>query len=136
MITIYTDGGSRGNPGPAATGIVITLQDNRLIKTGSYLGIATNNVAEYSAVKEAFEYLLKNFSVNRGPVEFFLDSLLVASQLSGIYKIKDPTLAKFAASIKLFEKSWGKTCRYTHIPREKNKLADALVNEILDKNLS
>lgn len=135
MIKIFTDGGSRGNPGPAATGVVIIFPDNSEARFGSFLGTATNNVAEYSAVKEALIFLTKNHSGKNQEVVFFLDSLLVASQLSGLYKIKDQTLQNLATSIKALEKEWGKPPRYTHIPREKNKDADLIVNQILDQNL-
>lgn len=136
MIKIYTDGGSRGNPGPAATGVVIIFPDGTIKKTGSFLGNTTNNVAEYSAVKEAYEYLLNNYSVINEELYFYLDSLLVASQLSGLYKIKDSTLFKLASAIKSLEKNFQKQPRYAHIPREKNKDADALVNQVLDANIN
>jgi ribonuclease HI len=130
---IHTDGGARGNPGPAATGIVIEFPGKKIEK-GYFLGTATNNVAEYSAVKQALEFLLKE--MERGEVAFFLDSELVVKQLTGVYKIKDHTLQKLAGDIQSKMKEWGRVITFTHVPRNQNKEADAMVNKVLDQNLN
>lgn len=136
LITIHTDGGARGNPGPAASGVMIEgLAGNQRLICGKYLGVATNNVAEYTAVVVAFETLLsqKQIDPNQTELKFFTDSLLVAKQLAGEYRIKNPRLAEIAKAIKVFELRFAEVS-YQHIPREQNTAADAEVNRILDEN--
>jgi len=87
-LNIHCDGGSRGNPGPAAVGVVIKNQDNQvLFEISKTIGESTNNVAEYRGVIEALK-LLKNKQVKTQRINFFLDSQVVANQLAGIFKIK------------------------------------------------
>lgn len=133
---INTDGGSRANPGQAAAAFVIKDIDGVIMaEEGAYLGIATNNEAEYMAVKMALEKLLKEVKTELPvEVEVRTDSLLVASQLSGKYKIKNERLRVFITDIKLLEPEVGKVC-YTYISRTQNCQADALVNSILDGQL-
>lgn len=131
MLKIFCDGGSRGNPGSAACAYIIYDDAGNIReKCGKYLGTATNNEAEYQAVIEALSYLS-----HLGDLTFFLDSLLVVNQLNGLWKIKEPRLRELFAKIKQLEQSNNLTIKYTHIPREQNRAADALVNETLDKNL-
>ena len=131
-IIVYTDGGARGNPGPAAVGVVIEGDGKFVVKFGKRIGASTNNTAEYTGVIEAFNYLIKQGS--RGEViEVLMDSLLVVQQLSGKFKIKQPHLKKLWTEVKASEKKVGERVVYVHIPREKNKEADRLVNEVLDK---
>lgn len=129
---IYTDGGAKGNPGPAAVGIYIVDQDGRvLLKHGKKIGTATNNVAEYSAVIEALRWLKENrndLALINHSVNFFLDSKLVVCQLNGLYKIKDNKLRELSIKIRELEQAIGGNVRYLFIPREKNTIADALVN--------
>lgn len=128
-ITVFCDGGARGNPGPAAYGFVIK-KDGRTIKSqGGFIGIATNNVAEYTAIVEALN-CLKSVAPKQN-LSFFVDSQLVASQLSGIFKIKNPTIREMVFKIRTLESGFGKIT-YTHIPREQNKEADLQVNIALD----
>lgn len=129
---IFTDGGARGNPGPAAVGVFITDSAHKIhAQISKAIGITTNNVAEYRAVITAFEWLhvhqkeLARFS----EVCFYLDSQLVVSQLNGVYKIKSPHLRPLIAEIKAKERLLDKPVAYEHIPREKNKQADRLVNK-------
>lgn len=133
IIKVFTDGGARGNPGPAAAGVAIEgLAEKERLLCGKYLGHTTNNVAEYSAVVLAYETLLEqDLQPAETTIEFFMDSNLVAQQLSGIFKIKNPNLATFVTKIKAMEKQFF-SVSYTHIPREKNKLADHEVNKVLD----
>lgn len=128
--TIHTDGGARGNPGPAGIGAVIDF-DGQHLNFKEYIGEATNNVAEYKAVILALENAKE---LGAEEIDLFLDSELVQQQLSGIYKVKNPDLGK------LFVKVWNlqqnfKKVKYVHVRREDNKEADKLVNEVLDQEL-
>ena len=134
-IIIYTDGGARGNPGPAGAGAYITDEAGKEIKgVSKFLGVRTNNYAEYEAVILGLSELKNNFQ--RGEknvsIEMKMDSELVARQLSGKYQIKEESL------FPLFIKIWNMKVAdfpeisFTHIPREKNKEADRLANEAMD----
>ncbi|MFH0987760.1 MAG: ribonuclease HI family protein [Parcubacteria group bacterium] len=128
-LTIFTDGGARGNPGPAAIGVVIHDTTGKVVfEKGKSIGHATNNVAEYSAVILAME---KAKELGATELDFNLDSLLVVEQLKGNYKVKNADLAQ------LFMKVWNlskhfERISYKHIYREQNTAADALVNAALD----
>ena len=133
-ITVFTDGGARGNPGPSACGIAITgIAGKERLLCGKYLGLTTNNVAEYSAFLLAYEILLSQESIipEETKIEFFADSLLAVKQLNGEYRIKNPNLAQFINQIKNQEKLFAKVT-YQHVRRELNKDADLEVNKILD----
>lgn len=132
MIDVFCDGGARGNPGPAAWGFVIKVDDKIVKEDCGYIGIATNNIAEYTALVEALSYLGGNFKGQSAKV--YLDSKLVVSQLNGQYKIKNLNIAKLVREVREIEKSLGNIV-YNHIPRDQNKEADKLVNIALDKNL-
>jgi ribonuclease HI len=129
-LIIYADGGSRGNPGPSASGFVIQDAEERLIfEGGKYLGITTNNQAEYQAVKLALE---KALELSPKKISFRLDSQLVVNQLNGVYQIRNRDLWPIHASIKDLAKRFPKVT-FTHVRREFNKEADAMVNKILDQ---
>lgn len=132
-ITIFTDGGARGNPGPAAAGAVIYAGKERLI-CGKYLGENTNNFAEYSAVIIALEKLLEQSKANPKnlQVELFADSLLVVKQLNGDYRVKSANIKPLHVQVKMLESKFGEVTHF-HVPREKNREADAQVNRILDE---
>lgn len=131
ILTIYTDGASRGNPGKASYGFVVfNGQKKNIYQEGKYLGIKTNNFAEYTAVLKALEYVTKNFS-SAATVKFFMDSKLVAEQLSGRWKIKSRNLISLINAIKSLSETF-KEVNYTHIPRAMNMLADAQANKALD----
>ena len=133
QVKIFTDGGSRGNPGPSALGYIITdLTDKVLIEKGEYLGITTNNQAEYQAVKMALGVAYK---MGAREAQVFMDSLLVVNQLKGIYKVKNRDLWPIYESI-LQQSKMYKKITFTHVPREYNKLADAEVNKALDAEKS
>jgi len=123
---IYTDGGSRGNPGPSALGVVIEDENGKILKEYSrYLGEATNNQAEYEAVIFALQ---KAKQLKIKELEIRTDSELIGKQFMGKYKIKDPDLQQ------LFIKAWNLRLDYDRadikiIPRERNKKADKLVNQ-------
>lgn len=131
-LIIYTDGGSRGNPGPSASGYVIMNKNEEVIEEGGeYLGITTNNQAEYQAVKLALEEARK---LHAKSVQFYIDSLLVVNQMNGIYKIKNRELWPVYQAIKDLATDFEEVT-FSHVRREFNKLADAKVNEILDSRL-
>lgn len=130
-LIIYTDGGARGNPGPAAIGVVIYENDTMLTQFGKKIGETTNNVAEYQAVIEALRYV-KNHKMNVTEISFFLDSKLVVSQLNGVFKVKQEHLRAMINTIRVLEKEVGERITYTHVFREQNSLADAQVNMALD----
>ncbi len=126
---LYTDGGARGNPGPGAVGIILKKDGEVIFAKGKNLGdTLTNNQAEYRAIlgglKVAAKIGIKELKCN-------LDSELVVKQLRGEYKVKNEELKELFAKVKKAEGDFKKVS-YHHIPREKNKLADELVNEALD----
>jgi ribonuclease HI len=133
---IYCDGGARGNPGPAAVGVYIIDKDNKEIKKiGKTIGTATNNIAEYSAVVEAFEWLIQNLDSGYQRINFYLDSQLVYSQIVGLFKVKDGNLREKLFKIREKEALVKIPIFYNLIRREKNKEADLLVNKALDNTL-
>jgi ribonuclease HI len=179
-IIVHTDGGSRGNPGKAAIGVVIeevvnpdsigvsrqssaippslkatdghssrqqlqqdlTADSRKLIaEIGKTIGETTNNVAEYTAVREALRAIIDGIGdwglgIGKSPeISFLLDSLLVVQQLNGIFKIKDARLREIFFAIKSLEQEIGGDITYTHVPREENFQADVLVNKALDGEL-
>ncbi|MGE5041670.1 MAG: ribonuclease HI family protein [Candidatus Levyibacteriota bacterium] len=134
-VSVYCDGGSRGNPGEAAYGFVIYDRDGKeLYKEGKRLGITTNNVAEYSAVIAAMHWLLAH-PVEDSQIQFYLDSALVANQMKGIFKIKNENMRSLAYTAKTLEKKLSQQITYHAIPREQNKMADRMVNLALDNLL-
>jgi ribonuclease HI len=136
-ITIFTDGGARGNPGPAALGVFITNKQNEVLaKIGKYLGVATNNVAEYAAIIEGVNWLVENMEAMQiEKADFYMDSLLAYSQLVGLFKIKNEKIREMVFEIRQKEVKLGFPIFYHHVPREKNKEADAMVNLALDNEL-
>lgn len=131
-ITIYTDGGARGNPGPAAYGFVVYDEKSEvLFKEGKAIGETTNNIAEYSGVLASLKWL-KEQGKKDLIVAFFMDSELVARQMSGIYKVKNENLRSLFHSIKKLEEELNLNTSYSSIPREENTVADSLVNQALD----
>ncbi len=130
-LIIYTDGASRGNPGPASYGFTISDGEGKLIyEEGRYIGVATNNVAEYTAVLEALRWIKENVS-DKVNLEFFADSKLVAEQLSGRYRIKAVHLKPIIEQIQILSIELGGT-DFSHVRREKNTIADRLANQALD----
>ena len=129
-VKLFTDGGSRGNPGPSATAFVLLdMSDNVIEKGGSYIGDSTNNQAEYQAMLHGLDYA-KELGVKI--VHVYMDSLLVVNQMIGSYKIKNPDLFKIYLEAKDIVKLFDKV-DFVHIPREMNRIADGQVNQILDK---
>ncbi|MEK7062004.1 MAG: ribonuclease HI family protein [Patescibacteria group bacterium] len=128
---IFTDGGSRGNPGPASCGAVVFQGLEKKADLAKFLGEMTNNQAEYHGVLLALDWLEKN-KVKNASIKFNLDSKLVVEQLSGNYKLKNEGLKTLFWQIREKIISLGLTINFKHIPREKNIEADRLVNEALD----
>ena len=148
-LALFGDGGSRGNPGKSASGFVIydisdldlnqisisidqiiTSQAKVVHQEGIYLGITTNNVAEWNSAVLGLEYIVKNFPEVK-EVEVYMDSDLVVKQIKGIYKIKQPHLIPLGQKVKLLQKHF-QSFEISHIYREYNKLADQMVNDCLD----
>jgi len=136
MLKVFTDGGARGNPGPSAGAFAAFEMDKLLHKDHRFFGDGTNNEAEYKALIFAYEWVVKNIqNGSQRNIQFFLDSQLVVRQLMGVYRIKNINLLKFYKTIKKLEEETGAVkIEYFFIPREKNKLADKLVNTALDEN--
>lgn len=128
---IYADGGSRGNPGPSASGFIIMDAEERVIaRGGEYLGITTNNQAEYHGVRLALE---KARELGLKKVDFRLDSMLVVNQMNGIYTIKNRELWPIHERIRDLMTYFDKVT-FRHVPRELNQLADGEVNKALDSH--
>jgi probable phosphoglycerate mutase len=124
------DGGARGNPGPAAYGVVIRdAQGKVVMELSKYLGIQTNNVAEYSGLLAALEYAAQ---AKYESIKVISDSELLVRQMQGRYKVNHPVLKQLFDKAKLLTESFH-LFRIEHVLREKNKDADRLVNEVLDR---
>jgi ribonuclease HI len=129
-IKLFTDGAARGNPGPAGAGIYITDADDQvLVEKAIYLGEATNNVAEYQALLLGLELVLQ-LSPQRLLIQ--MDSELIVRQLSGRYRVKSPHLIPLYDRVRTLLASF-KIARVVHIPREKNREADRLSNQAIDR---
>lgn len=126
---IYADGGSRGNPGPSASGYVIMDSSQQVIaQGGEYLGITTNNQAEYHGVRLGLE---KAKELGLRKIDFRLDSMLVVNQMNGVYSIKNRDLWPINERIRTLVKQFERVT-FRHVPRKLNQLADAEVNRTLD----
>ncbi len=131
-LIIYTDGGARGNPGPAGAGVIILNEQNKIIsRHKKYLGAQTNNVAEYRALILALE---EASNLGAETLKINMDSELIVRQMQGRYKIKEPTLKILAQEVfKLMQKF--KNVEFNHVFRESNKEADKQVNQAIDEAL-
>lgn len=131
MHYLNTDGGSRGNPGPAAIGGVIKKGGEEVVTFSEYIGEKTNNQAEYAALIIGLKYAKKN-KINQ--IVCRLDSQLIVKQLNGEYRVKHEMMKPLFDEVKKLEKEFD-LIQYEHVRREKNKRADELVNNALDKKL-
>ena len=134
-VQIYSDGGARGNPGPAAIGVLICDPDGNILdERGETIGETTNNVAEYTAVIVGLE-MAKKLGVRE--IRYFVDSQLVAYQLSGKYRVKTPHILSLFRKVQESRKSFGEVI-FTQVPRthERIRHVDRLVNEALDRKSS
>jgi ribonuclease HI len=129
-VQLYADGGSRGNPGPSASGFVLLDMSGKVLhEEGVYLGITTNNQAEYQALKLGLEAALKLFGARE--VRVYMDSMLVINQMKKIFKVRNRDLWPVHDAINQLLPKFEKIS-FDHVPRELNKLADAAVNKCLD----
>ena len=127
---LFTDGGARGNPGPAAAAYVLEAEDGTVLDArGEAIGVATNNVAEYRALVAG---LAKAAELGLDELEVVSDSELLVKQMRGEYKIKNAALVDLSLVAKRYEREIG-SVRYTAVRREHNELADRLVNDALDQ---
>jgi len=128
-LTIFADGGSRGNPGPAASGAVLTDDSGSVVReVGTFLGVATNNIAEWTGLITGLEAALE---LGATEVVIRLDSELVIKQLTGVYRVKHPNMIPLHAKAKTLLKKF-KHVDVAHVPRRQNAAADAVVNAVLD----
>jgi ribonuclease HI len=126
---LFTDGGARGNPGPAASAYVLEEDDGSVIAAaGEAIGTATNNVAEYRALIAGLE---RSVEAGVSELEVVSDSELMVKQMRGEYKVKNPALQELFLEASRAARSIGRVT-YTHVRREHNELADRLVNDALD----
>jgi ribonuclease HI len=127
---MFADGGSRGNPGPAASGAVILALDGTVLReVGEFLGIATNNVAEWNGLCSGLEAAAE-MGIRRLAVR--MDSELVVRQIGGQYRVKHPALQPFHQRAKSLMRRFERI-EIAHVPRKQNALADSLVNDVLDQ---
>ena len=131
-LKIFTDGGSRGNPGPSAIGAVGYLKDKRIFEFNKSIGIATNNDAEYRALIEALEkvrgYVLGVRKITQ--IQFYSDSRLMVNQVNGFFKVKNGKIKEYILKIRSLEQEIKLPITYHLIPREQNVEADRLVNAV------
>ncbi len=135
--TIYGDGGSRGNPGPAGSGAIIRNEAGETVATVSeFLGVATNNVAEYTAVLRALEKLaaMLESKASEAEVRVCMDSMLVVKQMTGEWKLKHPGLKPLAQRVGELVRLF-KSVSFEHVYRDFNKDADRLANEAMDREM-
>jgi len=128
-VRLFTDGGARGNPGPAAYGFVLEDEDGTVLAAeGEAIGIATNNVAEYSGLIAG---LRRALDLRLGDVEVVSDSELMVKQMRGEYRVKNEALRELSVEAATLARRLG-TVEYRHVKRAENELADRLVNDALD----
>ena len=126
---LFTDGGARGNPGPAAYGFVLEAEDGTVLEArGEAIGVATNNVAEYSALLEG---LRRAAELGVSELEVVSDSELMVKQMTGVYRVKNEALRGLSLEAARLARGLGRVT-YRNVRREENELADRLVNEALD----
>ena len=129
--TLFADGGSRGNPGPAASGAVLFDEDGAVLReVGTYLGVATNNVAEWTGLLTGLEAALE---LGVDDIAVRLDSELVVKQISGVYRVKNEGLIPLHAKAKVLLRKFAHV-DVQHVRRKLNAAADAVVNQVLDAN--
>lgn len=134
-INVYTDGGSRGNPGPSAFGLVVYDDQQQIIhKDSKYLGVKTNNEAEYAGLIAALEWIKNNqIKLNISKINFYSDSQLMVRQISGIYRVKASNLLPIFQEAKTLIGQINLSINFQDVRRELNELADQLANEAMDR---
>lgn len=139
-IKVYCDGGSRGNPGKSASAFIVEDENKLIYSEAKHLGVATNNFAEYNAVLSALKWINVNKKNLKKEIVFILDSELVVKQINGEYKIKNKKLKEIYLEIQnvlnnLSYRLGKQKIIFKNVSREKNKMADLLVNQKLDSIL-
>jgi len=139
IVTIFTDGGAKGNPGPAAIGVVMYDEAQKdILRFRKDIGNATNNVAEYTAVLTALK-IVKDKRESKvwevDSIKLYSDSKLLVEQLSGNYKVKNEALKELCMQVHMLEREMGISVVYTHVGRDKNTVADALVNNAISSSI-
>lgn len=140
ILQVYTDGGSKGNPGPSSIGGVFYLDKKKVFNFKKAIGITTNNDAEYSALIRALQILnpkseipnklqIQNFK-NIKQIQFYSDSRLMVNQINGLFKVKQGKIREYILKIRILEQEINLPISYHLIPREENWEADKLVNNI------
>jgi ribonuclease HI len=131
VLKIFTDGGSKGNPGPSSIGMVFYLGGKSIFHHHESIGVATNNDAEYTALIRALEFIVKNHKQDKiKKVEFYSDSSLMVNQVRGLFKVKNGKIREYMLKIRGLEQEVGFPISYSYVPREQNKEADLLVNTV------
>ena len=131
MVDVYIDGGCRGTPGDGALGFIVKEGGLELYRFGKHIGNCTNNVAEYKALICALDYLLKN-GYGKRKITVYSDSELLVKQIEGTYRVRSDVLKPlFSDAVRLIREA--RNVRLVHINREKNRIADRIVNRILDR---
>ncbi|MBI5127200.1 ribonuclease HI family protein [Candidatus Roizmanbacteria bacterium] len=129
ILKIYTDGGSKGNPGPASIGFVFYQGEKIVFKHKESIGIATNNDAEYTALIRALENV-KRYTLNITQINCYSDSRLMVNQVNGMFKVKNARIKEYILKIRILEQEISLPIFYRLIPREQNTVADSLVNAV------
>ncbi|MGA2667240.1 MAG: ribonuclease HI family protein [Patescibacteria group bacterium] len=135
QIKIFSDGGARGNPGPAGIGVIIDAVEKKH-EISKYIDEATNNQAEYQAVIEALSWVKENLETDNLEIECFLDSELIVEQLNQRYKLKNEGLKPLFWQVRDLVMNLGGRVTFKYISRERNQKADQLVNIAIDKALN
>lgn len=136
---IFTDGGSRGNPGESACAFVVTSSGQEIFSQGKYLGIGTNNEAEYAGLLTSLTWVVQQDLSGVQKIEWFTDSQLMRSQVARLWKIKEPRLQQLVNQVWDMQaklRAQQKELSIAYVPREENKAADLLVNQTLDAHLA
>ena len=133
ILKIFTDGGSKGNPGPSSIGVVGYSDGKKVFEIGKSIGIATNNDAEYQALIAALELVklrTTNHERRTNKIEFYSDSRLMVNQVKGLFKIKNGKIKEYMLKIRSLEQEINLPMSYNYVPREQNQEADKLVNSV------
>ena len=135
-LILFTDGGARGNPGPAAAGGIVTDEEGNVLDSFSrYLGVCTNNAAEYRALIEGLTRTRRICTAAPcGEVEVRMDSELIVKQMRGEYRVRHPQLKPLYEEARALVRAFPCPVAFVHVPREENATADRLVNEALDRS--
>ena len=133
VLKIYTDGGSKGNPGPSSIGGVGYIDKKKVFEFKKSIGIATNNDAEYQALITALKFVklrTTNYELQPKKIQFFSDSRLMVNQVNGFFKVKNGKIKEYILKIRVLEQEIGLPISYHLVPREQNVEADLLVNSV------